>query len=181
MNKKTLLLFSAFLLPGAAHSATHLGTASSAALVTLFSAYSDTNPCGGSSFANRAFFRMRPDGTQSATPFVIPADKKLVITDVKWSAYGGGQLTALTQGRSLTLGIYLLTPGGQYPYPVFSSAPITLSADDITGRPGGAEHLTAGFVVGPNVSICPSASQSSPSWYAVANVDQVVLQGYLTQ
>src|SRR5262245_61253527 len=37
------------------------------------------------SFKDRAFFRVFPDGTQAADPFMVPAGRLLVITDVEWS------------------------------------------------------------------------------------------------
>jgi hypothetical protein len=181
MHKATSLLFSAFLLPATAHAATHIGTVSSSDLVTLVSGYSGTNPCGGLSFSNRAFFRVWPNGTQGTSPFVIPVDKRLVITDVKWSAYGGpGGTAPLDQGASLVFAIYLKNSVNQNL--VYSSAPIALNADNIIGKPGAIDHLTAGIVVGSGAAaICPSAGQSTQNWGAVLYVDQVVLHGYLTQ
>jgi hypothetical protein len=180
MHKAIPFLCLAFLVPVTSHAATHMGTAYASDLVTLVSDYSSTNPCGGSSFSNRAFFRIWANGNKSTSPFAIPADKKLVITDIKWSVYGGaGGTSSLTQGASL--GFYILIKNSLNENLVYSSAPITLNADNITSRPGAIDHLTAGIVVAPGAAICPAAGQSTSNWGAVSYVEQVVLHGYLTR
>jgi hypothetical protein len=63
---------------------------------------------------------------------------------------------------------------------VFTSRGITLDSDTATGRLGTSEQLTAGFVVGPGVFICPSVNQEAPSSGAAAYIDYIMLRGYLS-
>ena len=40
------------------------------------------------SFKGRALFRVLPDGTRASDPFMVPAARQLVITDVEWTVDG---------------------------------------------------------------------------------------------
>ena len=110
---------------------------------------------------------------------MVPKKRTLVITDVEWAAYGGPLGTnPLAQGDTLRLQIALATSTSAAR--VFTSRGITLDADTASGRPGTSEQLTAGFVVGPGVFICPSANQEAPSSGASAYIDYIILRGYLS-
>ena len=158
---------------------THLGQTTVGPHVTLVDGSSGPNTCGTLSFQNRSFFRVFPNATKSATPFVIPKGHHLVITDVEWSAYGGPLGTnPLAAGNTLRLKIFLAA--GSSGAQVFSSRGITLDSNTAAGRPGTSEQLTAGFVVGPGVSICPAVYQESPSSGASVYIDGIILRGYLS-
>jgi hypothetical protein len=182
MNGKalTLAVFTALavaLSPAAA--VTHLVQPVAATHVTLVDGPSGPNPCGTLSFLDRSFFRVFPNATTSALPFVVPPGRNLVVTDVEWSAYGGPLGTSpLVAGRTLRLKIFLVA--GASSGQVFSSRGITLDSNSAAGRPGSSEQLTAGFVVGPGVSICPVVNQEDPSFGAAVFIDGIVLRGYLT-
>jgi hypothetical protein len=182
MNGRTLTLavFTALavaLSPAAA--VTHLVQPVAANHVTLVDGPSGPNPCGTLSFQNRSFFRVLPNATMSTLPFVVPQGRNLVVTDVEWSAYGGPLGTVpLAVGTTLRLKIFLVA--GASSGQVFSSRGITLDANSAAGRPGSSEQLTAGFVVGPGVSICPYVYQETPSFGASVYIDGIILRGYLT-
>jgi hypothetical protein len=134
--------------------------------------------CGTLSFQDRAFFQAFPDGTLATRPFEVPENSNLVITDVEWSAYGGPLGTnPLAAGNTLRLRIFLAVPMSSVQ--VFSSRGITLDTFSATGRPGSSEQLTAGFVVDPRVTICPTVSQLMPSSTASVYIDSIILRGYV--
>ena len=182
-KNKVAVLFSILLMSGfmlsSAKAATHLMQPTTASHVMLVGGASGPNLCGSLSFQNRSFFQSFPNGTQSTTPFVVPMGKKLVVTDVEWSAYGGPLGTnLLSPGNTLRLTI-ALTQTGSSAAQVFVSRGITLDTYTAGGRPGSSEQLTAGFVVSPGVSICPSAYQESPNSGASVYIDRIILRGYI--
>jgi hypothetical protein len=181
---KINVLFCVLLLGGfmssTAKATTHLIQPGSVRHITLTGGASGPNVCGSLSFLNRSFFQSFPNGTQDSTPFVVPANRKLIVTDVEWSAYGGPLGTnPLSPGRTLRLMI-ALTQTGSAAAQVFVSRGITLDNYSATGRPGSSEQLTAGFVVEPGVSICPVAIQEEPTFGASVFIDRIILRGYLT-
>jgi hypothetical protein len=133
-------------------------------------------PCEGGSFENRAFFQVFPDGTKSESPFQL-ASGRLVITDVEWSVSGTVLGDPLPVGKSLRLQIFL---GAGFEGGVFSSE-LTVDENSATGRPGKSEYATAGFVVGPGVTICPSAVATDIAGSILARIERVVLRGYVME
>jgi hypothetical protein len=134
--------------------------------------------CNTLSFQDRAFFQAFPDGTVGEKPFEIPEGYSLVVTDVEWAAYGGPLGTnPLASGNTLRMWITLEVPGSSAQ--VFMSRGVTLDTFSAAGRPGTSEQLTAGFVVNPKVTICPRASQLSPSSAASSYIDTIILRGYV--
>jgi len=114
----------------------------------------------------------------ATSPFEVPEGHSLVITDVEWAAYGGPLGTLpLAAGNTLRMWITLEVPGSAVQ--VFSSRGVTLDTFSATGRPGTSEQLTTGFVVDPRVTICPRASQLSPSSAASEYIDYIILRGYI--
>jgi len=175
----TTMLMGLAVASGPAFAATHLEQPNTGTHVTLVAKPSGPNVCGTLSFQNRAFFRVFPNATTSSTPFVVPQGRTLVVTDVEWAAFGGVLGTnALAVGNTLVLKIFLVL--GSSSAQVFRSRGLTLDANSATGRPGSSEQLTAGFVVGPNVSICPAVNQEAPTFGATAYLDDIVLRGYLS-
>jgi hypothetical protein len=176
----TTMLMGLAVASGPAFAATHLEQPNTGTHVTLVAKPSGPNVCGTLSFQNRAFFRVFPNATTSSTPFVVPQGRYLVVTDVEWAGYGGVLGTnPLSVGNTLILKIFLAL--GSSSAQVFRSRGITLDATTAAGRPGTSEQLTAGFVVGPNVTICPAANQEAPTFGATVYIDEIILRGYLSQ
>jgi hypothetical protein len=157
---------------------THLMQPTTASHVVLVDGYFDggSKICFSASFKDRAFFRVFPDGTLSPEPFVVPKEQSLVVTDVEWAGNGLGGGPMLS-GYTLRLAITLKTSASSAR--VFTSRGITLNTDSVTGRPGSSEQLTAGFVVGPGVAICPFVHQLQPASIVTGYADFITLRGYL--
>jgi hypothetical protein len=122
------------------------------------------------------FVRSHDDGATDTAEFVIPADQKLVITEVDWvatSADNSNVLRLFIENISTTSRALVQTSPGQ----------LTLDATAV-----GSTNLTTGFVVGTNnrilTDVRPAASAISAGTtigtFTDANVS-VILRGYLTK
>jgi hypothetical protein len=131
-------------------------------------------PSNGS-FADRALFRVFPDGTRASDPFTVPAARQLVITDVEWT------VDALSTGWPLTPGetvrTRLLIGSGAAFNQVFLSRTVEVGPGG--GRVSGTEQLTTGFVVASNTAICPGSGEFGSSVVKSARLLELVLRGYL--
>ena len=127
------------------------------------------------SFADRALFRVRPDGTRESEPFTVPAGRHLVITDVEWT------VDALSTGFPLipggTVRTRLQIGSGDTFNQVFLSRTVEVGAE--SGRITGSEHLTTGVEVAPNTAICPGAAEFNSNAVISARLLEIVLRGYL--
>jgi len=134
-------------------------------------AYSADGACNG----DLEFFRVNTLGQAENEPFVVPAEYRLVITDVQWSAFKTGSGDDLYEGRPATL---RLSAGNGSTY-IFQAASVVVDASKFVST---SEHLTSGAVVGEKLSVCPSASQQeNPSWGWSVQIHTAMLHGYLVK
>jgi hypothetical protein len=70
---------------------THMGQAVADHVVLIDGFYKGRDTCKTLSFTDRALFRVSPDGELEPKPFKVPKGRVLVVTDVEWSAFGGGE------------------------------------------------------------------------------------------
>jgi hypothetical protein len=106
---------------------THLGVLPSS-IVKL------TTKLGTTCMPLRSFCQIKPDGTFVTTPFVIPADKYLVITDVAIATAGQ------TPNSFFTVELVIGAPGSQQTI-YFLEAPINANGEGFA-----SDHLTSGIV-----------------------------------
>ena len=127
-------------------------------------------------FKDKAFFRIFPDGTSRRPPFRVPDGHFLVVTDVEWRAKKYSD--DFTKERSLALYIQLNSSG----FIVFISSPVVIDDSNKAALIGTSEQLTSGFLVGPDVTICPMILNSDrhPGNMPV-EVDRLILRGYITR
>lgn len=131
--------------------------------------------CTSGSFKGRGLFRVSPDGTLASAPFTVPAGRRLVITDVDWTVSGTTLGLSLAPGATVRTRIQI--GNGSTLTTVFLSA--TVQVESGGTYVAGSEQLTAGFVVAPNTSICPSAVEFSSGALISANLIEFTLRGYL--
>ena len=128
-------------------------------------------PCPDGSFPVTRIF---PDGT-STSAFSVPAGKMLVLTDLEGIIRQDPGLQ-WTAGRVGALTAFQTSP---FPRPTLRAlGPLTseaVSAEMVSM----AVHVQSGVVMGPNVTVCVSATVIFPSGGGVADVVQASLQGYL--
>ena len=178
MPRVTVLLIVAamalLLSGGPAHAQTHLGQSVDAHVV-LKNDRSPGTTCDSFSFKDQALFRVFPDGTQSAAPFVVPRGQVLVVTDVEWNVRESQ--TTLVPGTTLFLQIYLSTniPDAH----VFQSRGVSITNEQKNARPGTSEQLTAGFLVASGTPICPNAIHGGTSIAVTLTLDHLILRGDL--
>jgi hypothetical protein len=108
-----------------------------------------------SSFKDRTLFRVWPDGTQASEPFLVPAGRQLVITDVEWTVDALGTGLPLTPGETVRTRVQI--GSGTTFNKVFLSRSVEVGSE--RGRVSGSEQLTTGFVVAPNTAICPGSGE----------------------
>jgi hypothetical protein len=137
------------------------------------------NTCSVASFpAAYNLYRVISNGDRETVPFQVPAGRYLVVTDVTWSAQGlGGKFWA---AQTLRLDVKLRKPRESWGRVVYQSPPEAVPSDLVGALLGASDHLTAGFVIGPGVAICPDAYQQSQSGLSEALLRSFVISGYLT-
>ena len=64
-------------------------------------------PCENSSFVDKAFFQVFPNGTKSESPFQLSSGR-LVITDIEWSVFDLVTDNPLIPSRTLRLSVMVL-------------------------------------------------------------------------
>ena len=127
------------------------------------------------SFKDRALFRVFADGTRASDPFLVPAARQLVITDVEWT------VDALATGFPLVPGETVRTRlqigSGTTFNTVFLSRTVEVGSE--RGNVSGSEQLTTGFVVASNTVICPGSAEVGSNTTKSARLLELVLRGYL--
>jgi hypothetical protein len=153
---------------------THLGQTVNAH-VTLSLEFIVASPCSG--FGSRAFRRVRRDGSIASTPFVVPAGKALVVTDVHWTAVNN-DFAPLPAGRGTRLALAMHL-GTEFLQIVYVSPPVYITAENQNAQVGGADHLVAGFIVGAGKSLCAFVNSVNFGGSAAEDPRDVLLYGYL--
>lgn len=165
-----------------AQAATHLQQPTSATHVTLLTKEAvrgSPSNCPNGWLKGQNFFRVRADGTSDAAGFVVPNGQTLVVTDIEWLARGGRELRApFVPDVGLRMDIFLVKSGADGNV-VYSSPTVDVDAKHVDAVLGGTDHLIAGFVVGPGVSICPSTTQYDATSSISVKTQRVILHGYL--
>ena len=147
--------------------------------VVLVYQFTDTPQNCASPLINFELLRFFPSGI--LTKFVIPAGRALVVTDVEWIALPQPPALELPPGHGVSMRIRLET-GSQNPsekHEAFRSRTIPITEETRFNRPGSSEQLTTGFVVGPNVVMCPLGLASDTFGGSDLPLEQVILRGYL--
>jgi hypothetical protein len=116
--------------------------------------------------------RVLPDGT-TVPDFAVPAGRMLIVTDVVGVVRPGIPWTA---GFAAVLNVATNQPAAGAVLRSYEPlTPEAVSAEVAVVR----EHLQSGFVIGPNLNVCVSASLQHGSGGGVAQVVQARLVGYL--
>jgi hypothetical protein len=114
-------------------------------------------------------------GHGSQVPAVlVPAGRRLVITDVEWQVYGNQG--AFSPADSLWVEIRLTDDGPVGTYRVFLSRTLPGLGQSLVGA---SEQLTTGFTVAPKTSMCALPYGVHGETDPLLTVYNVLLRGYL--
>jgi|EndMetStandDraft_3_1072993.scaffolds.fasta_scaffold18230_2 hypothetical protein len=116
--------------------------------------------------------RILPDGTLVSN-FAVPAGRMLVVTDVSGVVRQGAVPWTAGFGAVLNVGKFTFPPHALRVYEPLTSAAVSAEVAFVR------EHLQSGFVVGPNINVCVTASVQHGSGGGVASVTQARVTGYL--
>jgi hypothetical protein len=136
---------------------------------------SSSDVCQSASFKDKALFRVSPDGTQASEPFMVPAGRLLVITDVEWTVDATSGGFSLTPGWSVRTSVRI--GSGATLTRVFLSRTVQVGAE--SAPVSASEQLTTGFVIAPNTAICPSSTVLQSNGFVTARLFELILRGYL--
>jgi hypothetical protein len=139
------------LLPSTGHAQVGLTQTGQTAgqLVMLQNIVNPSSLCSNASGTAEDFVRVFPNGVKGTASFRIPAGEDLVITDFDW--FYDDPDGAAAAGRTIVLRVWIANTGnlaGNHPV-AFST--IVLNEE---GKGGASEHLTSGFVVSSQATIC---------------------------
>ena len=123
---------------------------------------------GGCGEEKLEFFQALQDGGSASTAFRVPDGRALVVTDVDWHYFSGAPNGVVV----LAMLIENLTDPAQRRRAAESTA--TLGPHGVGGA---SEHMTTGFVVGPQARICLDVVNGSIG--SPMRLSKVLLRGYL--
>jgi hypothetical protein len=121
--------------------------------------------CGNAMGTAEDFVRVFPNGFRATARFQIPPGEAFVVTDFDW--YYDDPEGAAAAGRTIVLRLWIVSTGilaGKHPV-AFST--ITLNEE---GEGGASEHLTSGFVVSSQATICVDRDGASANASGPVNV-----------
>lgn len=154
---------------------THMGVPVSDHVTLNWASSGSTTACGSS---GDAFFRVLPDGQVESAPFVVPAGRSLVVTDMDAVVIAGAGQT-FPQGRVVQA---VLTLASKFNTGVFMShlSKGVVMTDATTGAVAVSSTLGAGFVVGAGQQICVRGDiRGAAGGFGFADVDTAAVRGYL--
>jgi hypothetical protein len=146
-----LTAFLLYSLPSTGHAQnrlTHTGQPANQQVV-LQNVQSSSSPCVNASGTAEDFMRVLPNGVRGPAFFRIPAGEAFVVTDFDWSyddPDGAG-----AAGRRIVLRLWIANIAN-----LAGNHPVALSTIILNdeGKGGASEHLTSGFVVSSQATIC---------------------------
>ena len=107
-------------------------------MLRLFSGVDDP-PCGFG-----GFFRVFPDGSSAAQPFVVPNRRVLVVTDYVWGVRHIPPFAAPTPGLSLVASLYTYSAPATSESRLYQSEVVDLTAENVDGQPGAHSRIAGG-------------------------------------
>lgn len=130
--------------------------------------------CSGTGFAGKALYRVRPTGDEADTPYQVPKNFVLFITDVEWYALVQNSPKGGARTVQLRIGV-----GGSI---VLLSRSVTFNFEK-DGFPGSSEQLTSGFQVERGAAICPAVRELGGTTGDADSLKNfsLVLRGYVVK
>jgi len=128
--------------------------------------------------------RLKANGDENTSPFIVPAGKNFVITDVVWSVRTRRTEGGFIDPGSMEISIETYNESTPSVKRVVSSLPFVIIPSDIGPRPlGGSHRFTSGVRIPAGHGICVRADawqlRASSSFRSSENIYQAHVQGYL--
>ena len=128
--------------------------------------------------------RLKANGDQNTGPFIVPAGKNFVITDVVWSVRTRRPEGGFIDPGSMEISIEAYNESTPSDRRIVSRLPFEIIPSDIGPRPmGGSQRFTSGVRIPAGHGICVRADawqlRASSSFRSSENIFQAHVQGYL--
>lgn len=141
-------------------------------------------PRFGSGAAPFNMVRLKANGDQNTDPFIVPAGKNFVITDVVWSVRTRRTEGGFIDPGSMEVSIEVYNEATPTSKKIATRLPFKIIPPDISTRPfGGSHQFTSGIRIPAGHGICVRADAwqlaATSSFRSSENIYQAHVQGYL--
>lgn len=128
--------------------------------------------------------RIKANGDENTGPFIVPAGKNFVITDVVWSVRTRRTEGGFIDNGSMVISIEAYNESTPTSRRVVTKLPFEIIPPDIGPRPlGGSHQFTSGIRIPAGHGICVRADawqlRATSSFRSSENIFEAYVQGYL--